>query len=473
MLANSAQILLPIPAKLTLTDAVFPVKQLTTFAIDQKFSGILPELHNLFRTLGVNVDEAAGDAALSISESDLPPGAWQMTVSDDGIRAGAGDITGAFYIVNALAQMLFAATATGDPQAVLNGAEIADHPRFAWRSFHLDCARHFQQKEIVKKFLRILSLCRINIFHWHLADSQGWRYQSSVVPLLKADGSSSYGQYTREEVQEIVQFAKSLGITVIPEVDVPGHSAFLLSHYPQFACDPATPGEEFCLGKKAVMEFLKEIFSELMTLFPDSPYIHIGGDEAATGHWENCPECRRAMKEKGLKNMRELENQFMIELSRFIAANGRTPVIWGTCSGQTYPADTMIQVWLDIREPLKIAPHGNKIIYSVHSSLYFDYPADLSEPWESWMFELSEKGVYMTDPYIIWPEKVKDVIVGTEACLWTETIPQHRIFAKLFPRIFAYSECAWSLPERKSWHDFTRRKSLLEASGYIDYVKGV
>ena len=171
--------------------------------------------------------------------------------------------------------------------------------------------------------------------------------------------------------------------------------------------------------------------------------------------------------------MRELENAFMVELSRFIVKSGRTPMIWGTCSGQIYPDDTIIQIWLDIREPLKVAPHGNKMIYSVHSSLYFDYPANLSEPWETWMFALDEKGVYMTDPYIIWADQVKDHILGTEACLWTETIPQHRVFAKLFPRIIAYSECAWSKPEKKSWSDFIRRKELLEAAGYFDYMKGL
>lgn len=474
MAANSADILLPIPAKVALSGTFFPVASLRSFAVDKEFAGVIAELQNLFHTLALDVKKADDDHAdFTITKTALPAGAWKMTVSPEGVKASAGDITGATYAANALAQMLFAATITGDPQAGLDGAEIEDHPRFTLRSFHLDCARHFQSKDVVKKFLRILSLCRINYFHWHLVDSQGWRYQSRVAGKLSATGVSSYGQYSREDLSEITNFAHALGITVIPEVDVPGHSAMLLKHYPQFACDPQNPGEEFCIGKPETMTFLKEIFAELMELFPDSPCIHIGGDEALTTNWEICPDCQKAMADKGLKNMRDLENQFMVELSRFIVSQGRTPIIWGTSSGQTYPPDTMIQCWLDIREPLKIAPHGNKIIYSVHSSLYFDYPANLDEPWESWMFELSEKGVYMTDPYIIWPEKVKDVIIGTEACLWTETIPQHRIFAKLFPRIFAYSECAWSSPERKSWHSFNQRKSLLEAAGYIDYVKGL
>ena len=168
--------------------------------------------------------------------------------------------------------------------------------------------------------------------------------------------------------------------------------------------------------------------------------------------------------------MRELENRFMIEMTRFPVERGRTPMLWGTCSGQTYPPDTIIQSWLDIREPLRVAPNGNKVVYSVHSSLYFDYPANPSEPFETWMFELSEKGVYMTDPCIIWEEKVRDAILGTEACLWTEMVPEWRVMRKILPRLGAYAECAWSLPEKKLWHDYLRRKELLEAAGYYDYL---
>ena len=465
-------VLIPVPAQLEELSGKFKVKKLSSYAIAPEFTGVIPELKRVFSTLQIDCKEA--DAAVfTVKTADLPDGAWEMTVSESGITAFAGDLTGASYAVNALAQMLFAATITGSPDAALDAVKISDTPRFPVRSFHLDCARHFQEKELVKKFLRILSLHRINTFHWHLADSCGWRYASKVAPLLDAKGEMCDGQYTVEEIREITHYAKSLGITVIPEVDVPGHSHYLLEHYPQFACNPSNPGNELCLGNPETMEFLKKIFAELMEIFPNSPIIHIGGDEALTASWDQCPKCQKAMREKGLKNTRELENAFMVELSGFIVNSGRTPMIWGTCSGQTYPDNTMIQIWLDIREPLKVAPHGNKMLYSVHSSLYFDYPANLSEPWETWMFELTEKGVYMTDPYIIWADKVKDNIIGTEACLWTETIPQHRIFAKLFPRIAAYSECAWSLPEKKEWQDFARRKELLEAAGYFDYVKGI
>lgn len=466
-------VLLPAPAGLRENGEIFPLKKLTSFSVTETFSAAVPELKRVFAVLALNVEECSGNASLTVSEAALAPEAWEMTIDANGIAVSAGDLNGAIYALTALGQMLFAATITGDPAAVLHGVKIHDEPRFAKRGFLLDSARHFQSKQEIKKLLRVLALFRINSFHWHLVDGPGWRYASGTAPLLDGRGTMSDGQYSREDIQEISAFAKTLGISIVPEVDVPGHSDFLLKHYPQFACDPQNPGSELCIGNPETMNFLKSMFTELLELFPDSPVIHLGGDEAAVEHWENCPECRAALQKKGLANMRELENDFMVELSRFIVKSGRTPMVWGTCSGQVYPADTMIQAWLDIREPLKIAPSGNKVIYSVCNSLYFDYPANLCEPWQSWMFSLDEKGVYMTDPHVIWADQVRDCIVGIEACLWTEMLPQHRIFAKLFPRIAAYCECAWSKPEKKQWASYFHRRELLEAAGYFDYVKGV
>ncbi|MBE6388646.1 MAG: hypothetical protein E7043_00560 [Lentisphaerae bacterium] len=470
---HTASVLIPAPESMKELCGKLPVNKITTFAVADELAAVAAELEKVFNVLGMNVSRSADKAIINFKYASLPDGAWQMSITQEGITAAAGDLSGASYAAGALAQMLFAATAKSLPDDALDCAEISDKPRFQWRGFMLDSARHYQDKEFVKKFLRILSVFRINNFHWHLVDSQGWRYPSKYASKLDAKGLWSVGQYTLDDLREVSQCARDLGIRIIPEVDVPGHSRIMLANYPEYTCTPEKPGAEFCIGNPETMNFIKNIFTELMEIFPDSPYIHVGGDEADTANWDACPVCRKAMEAKGFSTMRELENDFMIELTRFIISKGRTPIIWGTCSGQLYPADTIVQVWLDIREPLKVIPNGNKIIYSVHNSLYFDYPANLDEPWETWMFELSEKGVYMTDPYIIWPEKVKDATLGTEACLWTETVPQHRVLAKLFPRIFAYSECAWSAPENKSWHDFQRRKELLEAAGYMDYIKSL
>ena len=474
MNTHTAEILIPAPSKLKKTEGKLPLNKLSTFSVHKKFANLHADLEKLFFTLGMNIRSVSENADITLSsDCSMTSGAWHMSITPDGITAVAGDKNGASYAVYALAQILFGATVRGLMEDTIDCAEISDEPRFPWRGFMLDSARHFQDKDFIKKFIKILSVFRINSFHWHLVDSQGWRYPGSYTPKITGKGCWSVGHYTIDDLREINQYASDLGVRIVPEVDVPGHSQLILTNYPEYNCNPDNPAEEFCIGNPETMKFIKKIFTELMELFPDSPIIHIGGDEAATDNWEKCPACRNAMQNKKLANMRELENSFMTELAEFIISKGRTPMIWGTCSGQLYPPETIIQIWLDIREPLKVIPHGNKTVYSVHNSLYFDYPANLDEPWETWMFELSEKGVYMTDPYIIWPERVKDGTLGTEACLWTETVPQHRVMSKLFPRIFAYSECTWSMLENKSWHDFVRRKELLDAAGFTDFIKNL
>ena len=167
----------------------------------------------------------------------------------------------------------------------------------------------------------------------------------------------------------------------------------------------------------------------------------------------------------------------MAELKRFVREQlGRETISWSIPTNATQqfplecPQEEIIQTWLDLREPLFWANRGNRIIYSLHTSLYLDYPRNFSETHVPWMFHLGDEQIYLCDPYCIWPEKVKDFILGTEACLWTETVPEWRVIPKLLPRLPAYAECCWSRPDRKEWHDFSRRKELLEATGYFEYL---
>ena len=401
----------------------------------------------------------------------MKEGAFQLDVTERDVILSASGKNGFLYGASVLIQMVMTALREGPARAFLDCGTVKDSPRFAWRGFMLDPARHFQSADTVKRILRFASEFRINTFHWHLADNQAWRIETDSAPGLAGQGTLSDGAYTRKEVKEITELAEELGITIVPEIDVPGHSAAMLKAHPELACDHKNPGREFCLGNPESLPFLKNLFDELMKLFPHSKYIHLGGDEANTSAWERCPVCRKALKKKGLSTFRELENAFMKELAEHVISRKRTPVLWGTCSGQVYPKDAVMQAWLDIREPIRLAGNGNKVVYSVHNSLYFDYPSNPAEPQESWMFELTERGIYMTDPYIIWPEKVKDSILGMEACLWTELVPEWRVMQKILPRLPAYGECAWSRPEKKDFHDFARRKEYLEAAGYFELVR--
>ena len=468
MKRSTLDALIPIPCRITRTGKRLKIAGLRNFHAAEAFRSLIPEVAALFRTFDLPIRETAENRAnFILARAALPAEAFRITVAETGVTVEAGSAAGAFYALSACRQMFFATLIAGTNAAELDCGVIADEPRFGCRGVLLDSARRFQDVGTIRNVLRLMAEFRLNRFHWHLTDDQGWRLALQTTRGLENEGTLTPGFYTPADIREVTELARELHIEVIPEVDIPGHSAVLLEKYPQYACPNADGAvREICLGNPAAQRFLKDILTEVTELFPESRSIHIGGDEAELHNWEKCPRCQAARQALHCANMRELENRFMNEMSRFIAQCGRTPVVWGNGSGPAYPSDTVIQSWLDLREPLRAAEHGNPVIYSVHNSLYFDYPANLSEPWESWMFELTERGVYMCDPHVVWAEQVKDAILGTEACLWTETVPRWRVTAKLLPRLWAYSECAWSRPENKNWHDFAARKEALEAAGY-------
>ncbi len=431
MVRHTADSLIPAPQNVQKQDGFFPLLTLKSFYITPEFGSLSARLDGLFGKfkLACRRVDVQADAQCILKKSPLPREGFRITVTPTSILLEAADYGGAFYAVNALAQMLFAAMIRGFEKPDLHCAVIEDTPRFHHRGLLLDSARHFQSPAAVKKILHLMAEFRLNTLHWHLVDNQAWRLQLNSTAGLENIYTIEPGFYTAADIREITVLASSLNIAIIPEIDMPGHSFNLLQHYPQYSCANGTGWiGEYCLGNESAKKFLQTVLQEVMGLFPASEYIHIGGDEANTANWEKCPDCRKALQNSNCCNFRELENQFMAEMADFIKQNNRKALVYSTNGSQVFPADVTVQVALDIREPLKHTPNGNKIIYSMHTSLYFDYPANMSEPWETWMFEVSERAVYMCDPYIIWPEKVKD------------------------------------------YHNFTARKEMLEAAGYIEYL---
>ena len=449
-------------------DGKFALKELRGIRAEAGLERFRFEAQKMLEHFGIAAPETAEGLLLSL-DSALGTESWRLTVGKNAIRIQGGDEAGVFYALQALTQLVAAASIRGPAEAMIECGTITDSPRFAWRGFMLDSARHFQSVKTVRQVIRLMSACRLNVLHLHLTDNQGWRIGTgSVSPAASLDRLTS-GSYSRENLREIAAFAKRHFISIVPEIDVPGHSRGLLQAYPELACDPTDPGSELCIGRAETLPFLKKLYAELMEIFPDSRYIHFGGDEAATAHWEKCPRCRAAMENGGFRDLRELENHFMRELTHFAVENGRTPIVWGT--GTPFPADTVVQSWLDIREPGRHIAAGCKSIMSVHTSYYFDYPAEPSEPAETWMFGLPAESVYLADPYVIWENDWKDGLLGPEACLWTEYVPEWRIVQKILPRLSAYAETAWSRPDRKDWHEFQRRIGTLRAAGYEDYLR--
>ena len=432
-----------------------------------EFGGFLPMLTELGRRFGLPWQEGDGEGIVLAADPELPGNGFRLRLLPEHVTLEAADPAGMRYAVGALEQLLFSALITGPRAARLPRGVIVDAPRFPWRGFMLDSARHFQPVETILAVLTELAKFRINRFHWHLCDNDGWRIDLGPALPTPEFFLNNRGVYSADDIARIAAHAKFLGIEIIPEFDIPGHSAALLRCHPECSCSGTTGGAELCVGSRVARDTAKRILGRVMKLFPDSRFIHLGGDEAETAAWEKCPVCAEALRAKKLAGWRELEHDFMLEMVDFVLAAGRTPIVWGLCSDLAWPPEAIVQCWLDIREPIRVAARKCRSIYSVHTSLYFDYPENPAEPHESWMFELSRSGVYMTDPHIIWPEKVADSVQGVEACLWTETVPPWRVMAKLRPRLPALAECAWSPREGRDWADFARREAHLHAAGYF------
>ena len=464
--------LIPAPESICYVAGTFDCKKLVSVFYKDEPSLLIDRLVSEAAYFGVNLSVCKDNPSIRLElDNKLDREAYRMTITPEDITISSGAEDGLRYGLSALIQLIAIALIEGPTNAFIPCGEINDKPRFTWRGFLLDSSRHFQDVNCVLKILNIMSHLRLNVLHLHLTDSQGWRIQTETLKGLELDYTNTPGFYTKGDIKKIVQFAKDLGIKIVPEIDIPGHSKLLLKNYPQFACNPENPGTEICLANLEARETLKKLLLEVFEMFPYSDLIHLGGDEAATTHWDNCPKCQAYIKEHNLGTSRNLEHEFMMEMTRFVVDNDRFPIVWGICSDLTYPEDTIIQSWLDIREPIKIAENGNRVIYSVHSSLYFDYPMDLSEPHDTWMFPLSQEGVYLCDPYIIWPDKVKNSIVGVEGALWTEIVPQHRVIPKIMPRITALSETAWTKVEHKDFYKFLARDKKLIAAGYQEFLR--
>ena len=246
---------------------------------------------------------------------------------------------------------------------------------------------------------------------------------------------------------------------------MPGHSKGLLALHPELCCDPENPGYEFFLAKKEVRTFLKKLIAEFAAHFPDSPRIHLGGDEADTIHWDRCPACQKLMKEKGFSDIRQLETSFMNDMAAYVRSLGRTPQTWFT--GNVMEKSTVIQVWRSIHELKETLAQGNRMIFSVHDQVYLDYPEKSAEPFFNWMLFLSESCVYNTEPYAAWEKSIGDLLLGAESCLWTELIPEHRVMSKLMPRFVAFAETAWCRPQTKEWYNYLGRREHLDAGNWF------
>lgn len=391
---------------------------------------------------------------------------WKISVSPDEIILKASDQAGSTYAVSALAQMLSVATMAGPGRfASLNCGEAEDYPRFAWRGFMLDSARHFTTPDQIKQLLYKLAFYRFNVFHWHLTDNESWRVPSALHPQLNENYELEKGFYSKQDLKEICELAAELNIRVVPEIDWPGHSRLLARVVPVFRCEGNEPGDELCVGSELAREKAAELLAEFMDLFPESTEIHLGGDEADSGHWEKCPVCQKALKQKNLPDVRALEHDFMLDMIDRVRSAGKKTILW--CDAGVYPQDVIMQLWCSKGRQAAL-DNGNPVIdsncgiYYCNRRLGHVYP-EFDDHQEVTLVE----DTYRYEPLAGFPQ-YQDQLLGVEACLWTGYIPARFIMSRVMPRLPAISATAWGKPQHKNWLGYCGRWARLDGSGIED-----
>ena len=427
---------------------------------------------------------------LSVSPTVKEQEGYVMTVSQKGVTIQGGSAAGVFYGIQTLRKAI-------KEGVIMNPVIITDAPRFCYRGMHLDCSRHFFSTDFVKKFIDLLALHNMNRFHWHLTDDQGWRIEIKRYPELTTigaqrsgtilgtnsdldDGIPHGGFYTQEEAREIVKYAQERHITIIPEIDMPGHMLAALACYPELGCTggPYQVGhywgvytDVLCVGNPKVFDFVEGVLTEIMDVFP-SEVIHIGGDETPTVKWESCPKCQGLGLAKD-----QLQAYFTQKVFDFLTAHQRRALGWDEILDGC-PKDAMIMSWRGTAPGAKAAELGHDVVMAPTSHVYFDYLQSeerLFEPSRCEGFIPVEK-VYSLDPA---PDtlsvEARKHILGTQANIWTEYLfTEGMVEYQALPRMSALAEVQWTQPERKNYEAFkerlTRFSSLYELYHY-QYAK--
>lgn len=433
--------------------------------------------------------EGANSIILGLGLQSENPEGYQLKVSDQGVTITAPSEAGVFYGVQTLRKSL---PVVKDADVVLPQVVINDEPRFEYRAMMLDVSRHFFSLDSVKRYIDILALHNINRFHWHISDDQGWRIEIKKYPELtqvgskrtetvighntgKYDGIPYGGFYTQEEAKELVAYAKDRYITVIPEIDMPGHMQAALTAFPELGCTGGpyevwkmwgVSEEVLCAGNDKTLEFIEGVLGELIEIFP-SEYIHVGGDECPKVRWKECPKCQAKIKALGLKADKlhsaeeRLQSYVISHAEKFLNEHGRQIIGWDEILEGGLAPNATVMAWRGVNEGIKAIKLQHDVIMVPTTYLYFDYYQAKDkdqEPIAIGGYVPLEK-VYSFEPV---PEGLtaeeKKFVIGTQANLWTEYIPNFRqVEYMVLPRMDALSEIQWTQPEKKNYEDFLAR----------------
>ena len=509
--------IVPKPLEMKLNQGAFRFTKDTKLVAANDQTQVFEVLQNKFVSaagwnLGVvNTAPSSNFVQLSTDVS-LPEEAYNLKVTENQVIIYASGHNGFLYGLETIRQLLPVAIESKNVVSNMNwdipNVEIKDSPRFKWRGFMLDVSRHFFDKDYVMETIDQLAFLKMNTLHLHLVDDQGWRIEIKKYPKLTEVGGfrvdqedkpwnarptpelgkeTTYGGfYTQEDIKEIVAYAESRGITVVPEIEMPAHVMSAIAAYPELSCFqkpimvpsggvwPIT--EIYCPGKETTFEFLENVLLEVMELFP-SRYIHVGGDEATKTNWEKCPDCKKRIQEEGLENVEELQSYFIRRMERFLSSKGRTLLGWDEIlEGGLAPGATVMS-WRGVKGGLEASEAGHDVVMTPNSHCYFDYyQGDQDAEPLAWGGNLPLSKVYQFDPVVegMSEEQAKHVL-GGQANLWTEYVPtKAQAEYMTYPRLAALAEAVWSSKDNRNWDDFSNRvSSLFQRYGImgVNYAK--
>jgi hexosaminidase len=486
--------IIPKPLHMDVGSGIFHLTLETKIVIDSKSSEarevgeFLAE--KLRRSTGYPLDigPKAGkvkDGSILLRTADSPAKmgneGYRLSSSKSGVKIEAFTAAGLFYGVQTLLQLLPAEVEgqmqPADADWSIPFVRIEDAPRFVWRGAHLDVGRHFFPKEFIKKYIDLLAMYKINTFHWHLTEDQGWRIEIKKYPRLTDigawrretmdDGTPHGGFYTQDDIREVVAHAKKRFVSVIPEIELPGHCQAALAAYPELSCSggPFKVGTEwgiiydvYCPGNDQTFEFLQDVLSEVIDLFP-SDYIHIGGDEVPKLRWQNCAKCQARIRQEGLEDEQELQSYFVKRIESFLNGKGKRLVGWDEILEGGLAPNATVMSWRGVIGGIEAANSGHDVVMTPTSHCYFDYYQGLfDEPWAIGGFLPLDK-VYSFEPV---PAELSEAkarhVLGAQANVWTEYIEDsQQAEYMLLPRILALSEVVWTKKDLRSFPDFSGR----------------
>ena len=492
--------ILPIPVSLKQDTTCFILPKSTTIGINdpqlKPAAEYLASILSPATGYSFKVSEGQGNINLGIGTMEGAEDAYTLVSNPESVNITGNTYRGVIAGIQSLRQLFPAEIEANKKVSGMSwgipSVQIQDAPRFSWRGLMLDVSRHFYSKEEVMEFLDLMALYKLNKFHWHLTDDQGWRLEIKKYPLLTekgawrkfnnhdrdcmkyaaeqdnpdyeiptdkmqiVEGDTLYGGfYTQEDVKEVIAYAQVRGIDIIPELDMPGHMLAAVSNYDGVSCFEETGwGSTFsspvCPGKDSALEFCKNVYTELIELFPYE-YVHIGGDEVEKTNWKKCPDCQARMKEHGLKTEEELQAWFIHEMEHFFNSKGKKMIGWDEIIEGGLSETATVMWW---RSWAKLAPsqttgQGNDLIFTPNAPFYLDYAQD----------KKSVLNIYNYEPMKEVPDADKQHLVkGVQGNIWCEWIPsRERMHYMAAPRMLAIAELGWSANDRKDWADFQVR----------------